>query len=87
MYQVGRTSANGTPVAREVRALDDIQGSTVAGHNLLITIRPWPSFDFVVGLFCAKTYLACLPGAESRNAFCCACLIDHFSVLDQANVG
>jgi hypothetical protein len=28
MYQVGRTNANGTPVAREVRALDDIQGST-----------------------------------------------------------
>jgi len=28
MYQVGRTNANGTPVSREVQAMDDIQGAT-----------------------------------------------------------
>lgn len=28
MYQVGRTNANGTPVSREVQAMDDIEGST-----------------------------------------------------------
>jgi hypothetical protein len=28
MYQVGKTNANGTPVSREVQAMDDIQEST-----------------------------------------------------------
>jgi hypothetical protein len=28
MYQVGRTNANGSPVSREVQAMDDIQGAT-----------------------------------------------------------
>jgi hypothetical protein len=28
LYQVGRTNANGTPVSREVQAMDDIEGAT-----------------------------------------------------------
>jgi hypothetical protein len=28
MYQIGRQNVNGTPVAREVQALDDIEGAT-----------------------------------------------------------
>jgi hypothetical protein len=28
MYQVGKTNADGTPVTREVQAMDDIEGAT-----------------------------------------------------------
>ena len=30
MYQIGRQNLDGTPVAREVQALDDIEGATGA---------------------------------------------------------
>ena len=35
MYQIGRQNLNGTPVAREVQALDDIEGATGIRPNFL----------------------------------------------------